>query len=41
MLLKLSEGRDGRTLPRLHHWMMAAVALLTITLVVPVIAGLT
>ncbi|AEG48087.1 hypothetical protein Sphch_0388 [Sphingobium chlorophenolicum L-1] len=40
MLLKPEGGRDGRALPRLHHWAMAAVALMAIMLVVPVIAGL-
>ncbi|WP_255325597.1 MULTISPECIES: hypothetical protein [Sphingobium] len=41
MLLKPEQGCDERALPRLHHWVMGAVALLVLTLVVPVIAGLT
>jgi hypothetical protein len=41
MLLKPLEGRAGRALPRLHHWMIAAAMLFAIMLVVPVIAGLT
>ncbi|AMK22844.1 hypothetical protein VVT58_06000 [Sphingobium sp. SJ10-10] len=41
MLLKPSEGREERVLPRLHHWVMATVTLFAIILVVPVIAGLT
>ena len=41
MLLKPEGGYDEHALPRLHHWVMAAIALLLMTLVVPVIAGLT
>ncbi|WP_275897556.1 hypothetical protein [Sphingobium estronivorans] len=41
MLLKPSEGRDHRALPRLHYWAIAAVALFALTQIVPVIAGLT
>lgn len=41
MRLKTQEGCDDRALPRFHHWLIAAVALFAITLVVPVIAGLT
>ncbi len=41
MLLKPLEGRAERALPRLHHWIIAAVALFALTQVVPVIAGLT
>ena len=41
MLLKPEDGHDERTFPRLHNWVAAVVALLVLTLVVPVIAGLT
>ncbi|WP_313805066.1 hypothetical protein [Sphingobium sp.] len=40
MLLKPEEGCDEHALPRPLHWVMAAAALFIITLVVPVIAGL-
>ncbi|WP_268873877.1 MULTISPECIES: hypothetical protein [Sphingobium] len=40
MLLKPERRRDERGLPRLHHWVVAVLALLVLTLVVPVIAGL-
>ena len=32
-------GRDDLCLPRLHHWLIAAVGLFAMTLTVPVIAG--
>jgi len=41
MLLKRREGRDEPALPRLHHWLVAAIALFAVMLIVPVIAGLT
>ncbi|BAI97055.1 MULTISPECIES: hypothetical protein [Sphingobium] len=41
MRLKPEGRRDERALPRLSHWVMAALALCAIMLVVPVIAGLT
>lgn len=41
MQLKRQEGHDDRALPNLHHWLIAVVVLSSITLVVPVIAGLT
>lgn len=38
----LPEGvRKYSALPRLHHWAIAAVILFLITLIVPVMAGLT
>ena len=40
MLLKPEGGCDERYLPRLHHWVVAALALFAIMLVVPVVAGL-
>ncbi|NIJ16924.1 hypothetical protein [Sphingobium vermicomposti] len=41
MKLAPKGGRDHLTLPRLHHWMIAAALLFMMTLVVPVMAGLT
>lgn len=40
-LCEAVEKCDDRVLPHLRHWLIAAVALLAITLAVPVIAGLT
>ncbi|EQB02727.1 hypothetical protein L288_16270 [Sphingobium quisquiliarum P25] len=42
MRLPPEEGRDHHlALPRLHHWLIAAALLFLLTLVVPVMAGLT
>lgn len=41
MRLKDREERTDGALPPLRHWLSAAVILFAMTLVVPVIAGLT
>lgn len=35
-----TEGRAERALPRLSHWIIAAGGLFLLTLILPVIAGL-
>ena len=41
MKLAPKGGQDHLALPRLHHWMIAAVLIFMMTLIVPVVAGLT